>query len=201
MALHLVKKLQQRHFEAYFCSSSRDAIQQIIKLIPAGSTITWGGSATIRDMGLTSALHEKNYIVYDRDLATSDEERQNIYTKAFSCDYYLSSVNAISEDGIIINIDGNGNRIAAITYGPKHVIFVIGLNKVVRDFDAAIMRTRSIASTTNAARFNVETPCQKDGVCHDCLSDECICNYIHILRNSHPSQRHIVVLVDEVLGY
>lgn len=120
--------------------------------------------------------------------------------KAFGADYYLSSANAMSEDGVIVNIDGNGNRVAAITWGPKHVIFVISLNKVMQDTDAALKRARSVASPINMTRFQKNTPCQIDGVCHNCNSADCICNYIHFLRNS-PNGKHQVILLGEDFGY
>ena len=184
LGLKMVKNLERRNFEAYYCPTASDACEKVLSLIPEGSSISWGGSMTIRDIGLTKKLHEGNYTVIDRDLAKNDEEKNDCYLKAFSCDYYLSSSNAISEDGVIVNIDGNGNRVAAITWGPKRVIFMI-----------------STASPINAARFNIDTPCQADGRCHNCNSPESICNYIHLLRNSHPSKRHIVVLIGEPLGY
>ena len=138
--------------------------------------------------------------VLDRDLVETPEEKQEMYLRAFSTDVYLSSANAISEDGVIVNIDGNGNRVAAITWGPKKVIFVIGLNKVAQNVEAALARARSTASPINAARFDIKTPCQTNGVCHNCNSPESICNYVHFLRNS-PRGRHVVVLVGENLGY
>lgn len=201
LAQKMIKSLETRHFNAFYCKTSKDAINKILEIIPHGSSITWGGSMTIRDMGLTQALHENDYKVYDRDLAPTREEAAKIYLKAFECDYYLSSVNAISEDGVIVNIDGNGNRVAAITWGPKNVIFIVGMNKVAQDVQAAISRARGMASPINAARFDIDTPCTKDGVCHNCNSPQCICNYIHIMRNSHPVKRHTVILVDEELGY
>lgn len=197
----LVKNLERRHYEAYYVRTSAEAISKVIELIPAKSTVTWGGSMTIRDMGLTKALKAQDLNVLDRDEAKTPAEAQEIYLQAFKSDYYLSSANAISEDGVIVNIDGNGNRVAAITFGPKHVIFVIGLNKVTQDIHSAIARARSTASTINTARFDINTPCRADGVCHNCNSAESICNYVHIMRNSHPEKRHIVVLVGEDLGY
>lgn len=146
-------------------------------------------------------LKNENYEVFDRDEAKNDDEKLAIYRKAFECDYYLASANAISEDGVIVNIDGNGNRVAAITWGPKHVIFVIGLNKVCQDVDAAIKRACSVAAPINMGRFNLNTPCSKDGTCHDCKSPDSICNYVSIQRMSHPAGRHIVILVGEDLGY
>ena len=197
----LVQNLKRRHFDAYYCPTAQQAVQKVLDLMPDGSSVTWGGSMTIRDMGLTQALHQKGtYTVYDRDLAPDREAAAKIYLQAFSCDYYLSSANAVSEDGILVNIDGNGNRVAAITWGPKHVIFVVSLNKVAQTVEAALARARSTASPVNAARFDIKTPCQTDGMCHNCLSPDSICNYVHFLRRS-PNGRHTVVLVGEDLGY
>ena len=152
-------------------------------------------------MGLIQALHDSNaYKLYARDKATDREAVSEIYVKAFTADYFLSSANAISEDGVIVNIDGNGNRVAAITFGPKNVIFVIGINKVCQDAEAALKRARSTAAPINSARFNLNTPCAIDGTCHNCNSADCICNHIHFLRNS-PKGRHSVIIVGEELGY
>ena len=198
VARKLTKQLERRHYEAYYCPTADEAVELVSSLIPDESSVSWGGSMTIRDMGLPAKLHQRKLRVLDRD---HSDDKENIYLQAFSADYYLSSVNAITEDGIIINIDGNGNRVAAITYGPKHVIFVIGINKVVQTLESAMARARGTAAPINAARFNVNTPCQTDGICHNCNSPESICNYIQIMRNSHPAGRHIVVLVGEELGY
>jgi len=156
---------------------------------------------TVRDLGIPEALKGRGTLeVLDRDLVETAEEKLEMYQRAFTADVYLTSANAISEDGVIVNIDGNGNRVAAITWGPKKVIFVIGLNKVAQTVEAALARARSTASPTNAQRFDIDTPCRKDGVCHNCNSAESICSYVHFLRNS-PKSRHTVVLVGEDLGY
>ena len=201
LARRLIANLERRHFEAYYCKTAAEAVDKVVSLIPDGSSVSWGGSATIRDAGITKALKAGNYEVYDRDDITTQAEKEAIYRKAFDCDYYLSGINAISEDGVVVNIDGNGNRVAAITWGPKRVIFVAGMNKVCQDTAAALARARSTAAPINAARFDIDTPCAKDGTCHNCHSPQSICNYIHFLRNSHPEKRHVVVLVDEDLGY
>ena len=201
LAQKMLRSLQRRHFEAYYCRTREDIIQQVKALIPEGSSITWGDTMSVRDLGLPAILKQGNYEVIDRDEATTEAEKIDAYRRAFTCDYYLSSVNAISEDGVIVNIDGNGNRVAAITWGPKRVIFIVGLNKVAQDVPAALQRARSTASPINAARFDIDTPCQKDGVCHNCNSHQSICNYIHFTRNSHPAGRHIVILTDLALGY
>jgi len=175
--------------------------KKVMQLIPEGSSITWGGSDSIRSSGLTTILKQSNYVVYDRDEAKTDEERNQIYRKAFECDYYLASANAISEDGVIVNIDGNGNRLAALTWGPQHVIFIVGMNKVCQDVNAAIKRARSVAAPINMQRFNLTAPCKQSGPCHDCNSPDSICTYISLQRLSHPAGRSIVILVDDDLGY
>ena len=160
-----------RNIEAYYCPTAVEAVKKVSELIADGSSVTWGGSMSIRDIGIPQALKERKTLeVLDRDEVTDREEVVKIYERAFTADVYLSSANAISEDGVIVNIDGNGNRVAAITWGPKN------------------------------ARFDIKTPCQVDGVCHNCNSPESICNYVHFLRNS-PKGRHTVVLVGESLGY
>ncbi len=183
LAQKIIKNLQRRNFEAFYCPTAAEAVEKVSALIPDGSSVTWGGSMTIRDMGLTEALHKRNLNVLDRDLAADRDKAQRIYREAFSADFYLSSVNAISEDGVIVNI------------------LVVGLNKVTQDVQSALARARSTASPINAARFDIKTPCQVDGICHNCNSPESICNYIHFMRNSHPAGRHTVVLVGEDLGY
>ena len=197
----IIKNLQRRHMEGFYCPTAAEAIKKVSELIPDGSSVTWGGTMTVRDLGIPDELRKRGTLeVLDRDLVESPEEKLAMYLRAFSTDVYLTSANAISEDGVIVNIDGNGNRVAAITWGPKKVIFVIGLNKVAQTAEAALSRVRSTASPINAARFDIKTPCQIDGVCHNCNSPESICNYVHFLRNS-PKGRHVVVLVGEDLGY
>ena len=201
LAQTIIKNLKRRNMEAFYCATAEEAVKKVSELIEDGSSVTWGGTMTVRDLGIPQYLKNRGTLeVLDRDLVTTPEEKQEMYLKAFSTDVYLSSANAISEDGVIVNIDGNGNRVAAITWGPKKVIFVIGLNKVAQNVEAALARARSTASPINAARFDIKTPCQNDGVCHNCNSPESICNYVHFLRNS-PRGRHVVVLVGENLGY
>ncbi len=198
----LVKNLKRRNIEAHYCPTSQEAVSKVMDLIADGSSVTWGGSMTVRDMGIPQALKERGTLeVLDRDTVSDPAQKQQMYLRAFSADVFLSSANAISEDGVIVNIDGNGNRVAAISWGPKKVIFIIGLNKVASTVEAAIARARSTASPINAQRFDIATPCRLDGMCHNCNSPESICSYIHLLRNSRTQGRHIVVLVGEDLGY
>ena len=201
LATTLIKNLHRRHIEAFYCATGAEAVRKVSELIEDGNSVTWGGTMTVRDLGIPDFLRSRGTLeVLDRDLAETPGEKQDIYLKAFSADVYLTSANAISEDGVIVNIDGNGNRVAAITWGPKKVVFVIGLNKVAQSVEAALSRARGTASPVNAARFDIKTPCQVDGACHNCNSADSICNYVHFLRNS-PKGRHVVVLVGENLGY
>ena len=201
LAQTIIKNLKRRHIEGFYCTTGAQAVEKVSQLIADGCSVTWGGTMTVRDLGIPDALRSRGTLeVLDRDLVETLEEKQAMYLRAFSADVYLTSANAISEDGVIVNIDGNGNRVAAITWGPKKVIFVIGLNKVAQTVEAALARARSTASPINAARFDIKTPCQTDGICHNCNSAESICNYVHFLRNS-PRGRHVVVLVGEDLGY
>ena len=198
----MVKAMQRRHFDAYYCATASEAKAKVNELIPEGASVTWGGTMTVRDMDIPKMLQERGTLkVWDRDKVETPEEKQEMYLRAFQADYYLSSANAITEDGVIVNIDGNGNRVAAITWGPQHVIFVVGMNKVAQDPEAALKRARSTAAPINAARFDIQTPCQLDGQCHNCNSPQSICNYIHFLRNSSKPGRIIVILVGENLGY
>jgi len=201
LAGRIIKNLNRRNMEACYCPTAEEAVKKVSELIEDGSSVTWGGTMTVRDLGIPDALRDRGTLeVLDRDLVETPEEKLAMYLRAFSTDVYLTSANAISEDGVIVNIDGNGNRVAAITWGPKKVIFVIGLNKVAQTVEAALARVRGTASPINAARFDIKTPCHVDGVCHNCNSSESICNYVHFLRNS-PHGRHVVVLVGEDLGY
>ena len=201
LAQTIIKNLKRRHMDGFYCATAEEAVKKVSELIADGSSVTWGGTMTVRDIGIPQYLKDRGTLqLLDRDLAVTPEETQAIYLKAFSSDVYLSSANAISEDGVIVNIDGNGNRVAAITWGPKKVIFIVGMNKVAQNVEAALARARSTAAPINAARFDIKTPCKTDGVCHNCNSPQSICNYVHFLRNS-PRGRHVVVLVGENLGY
>lgn len=202
LAERMIKNLNRRHMEAFYCPTAEEAVKKVSELIEDGSSVTWGGSMTVRDMGIPDSLRKRGTLeVLDRDLVGSPEEVKAMYLRAFTADVYLTSANAISEDGVIVNVDGNGNRVAAITWGPKKVIFVIGMNKVAPTVEAALARARGIASPINAQRFDIDTPCRKDGACHNCNSPESICSYVHFLRNSRQQGRHVVVLVGENLGY
>jgi len=201
LAKKVIENLKRRRMEGYFCKTKEEAMAKALELIPEGSSVSWGGSVTIRDMGLTEAIKNGNYEAYDRDIV-SPEEQQEIYRKTFSMDTYLTSANAISEDGVIVNIDGMSNRVAAIAFGPKQVIMIVGMNKIAKDVDAAVKRARGTAAPVNAQRFPAKNmPCRFDGVCHNCTSEDCICCNISIIRGSMIPNRIKVIFVDEEMGF
>lgn len=197
----MLPALEKRNFEAYYCSTAEEALKKAVSLIPEGSSVSWGGSVTIREMGLTKAVHEKNYEVIDRDLAKTPEEMYELHRKGLLADYFLTSTNAISKDGVLVNIDGNGNRVAAICFGPKNVIVICGINKVAPTVQDAIARARSFAAPVNAMRFMGKTPCTATGSCHNCTSPDCICDQILITRMSKAKNRIKIILVGEDLGF
>lgn len=197
----VVKNLQGRGFDACYCRSGEEAREKALEWIKEGSSVAWGGSMTIRDIGLTEAVNKGNYQAIDRDAAETPEEKQKAAMDALSVDYFLTSANGVSEDGQLVNVDGNGNRVAAIVFGPKYVIVVAGMNKVVRTAEDAMVRARTVAAPLNQQRFLKNTPCTLTGVCGDCKSPECICNQLLTTRNCRPAGRIKVILVGEELGY
>ena len=158
----VVKALESRNMEAYYVKTKEEAVKKALELIPKGSTINMGGSASVRECGLIDAVCSDDYVFYDRDKAATVEERHEIALKAFTSDWFLGSVNAMSEDGVFINIDGNANRIAAYAFGPKNVLLIVGMNKVVKTQEDAMSRARNEAGPINAQRFGINTPCVKN---------------------------------------
>ena len=197
----MVSAFKARHFDAYYCKTAEDAKNQALDLIPEGSSVSWAGSLTIRDIGLVDAISAGNYDYIDRELAKDAEEKELMMRKTFSVDTFLSSANAITEDGEFVNIDGLGNRVAAITFGPKSVIIIVGMNKVCKTLEDAYIRARNCAAPLNTLRFGLETPCSKTGSCADCKSPSSVCTYISATRLSKPAGRIKIILVAEPLGY
>ena len=198
----LVKNLKNRHFDAYYCETKEDALRQALALIPEGSVVGWGGSVTCQQMGLIDAIRGGNYQPLDRETCRTAEERDELMRKALLSDTFLTSANAISMDGQMVNIDGNGNRVAAIVYGPKSVIVIAGMNKVVDTVEDAVVRARTVAAPINKQRFPAPTPCLTTGSCADCNSDGCICNQVLITRRNNGEPGRIkIILVGEELGF
>ena len=197
----LIQALALRHFDAYYCASCAEAAEKILSLIPKTDVVSWGGSMTMEALGVIDRVKKGGWRVIDRSTAQSQEEKIEIMRRALLCDTYLTGANAISEDGEIVNVDGNGNRVAAMTFGPKSVIVACGMNKVVKTAEDAISRARNTAAPVNAQRFDIRTPCKTTGSCADCKSTDSICSYIVRTRLCKPAGRIKVVLVGETLGF
>ena len=196
----LVKNLQKRHFQAFYCEDRASALQKAMELIPDGVTIGWGGAMSAQQIGLMDALRQRDVAMFDRDKAATPQERGAMMKQCLTADVFLTGANALSLDGQMVNIDGNGNRVAAIVYGPESVIVVAGMNKVCDTLEQAVQRARTVAAPANSQRFNNATPCKETGSCHDCTSPDCICNQILITRHCRPAGRIKFILVGEDLG-
>ncbi|MBQ2854586.1 MAG: lactate utilization protein [Oscillospiraceae bacterium] len=197
----LLKNLRSRHFEAYYCPDRATALEKALDLIPRDASIGWGGAISAQQIGLMDALKSGGYNTYDRDTCSSPEERVRMMKKCLTADVFLTGANAISMDGEMVNIDGMGNRVAAIVYGPDSVIVIAGMNKVTDTLEDAVTRARTVAAPINKQRFGQDTPCGVTGVCADCKSEGCICNQILITRNCRPAGRIKFILVGEELGF
>ena len=197
----VAEALNKRHFEAYYCSDRAEALEKILELIPQDHVVSWGGAATVDELGVKEALRQRGQAVIDRDTAKDAQERQQMLKQALTCDTFLMGSNAISADGQLVNIDGTGNRVAALCFGPTQVVVVAGMNKVAGDLDGAMRRAREVAAPMNAQRFPLKTPCVANGLCGDCKGPDSICAQIVTTRLCKPAGRIKVVLVGEDLGF
>lgn len=197
----VAEALNKRYFEAYYCSDRAAALEKILELIPQDHVVSWGGTATVDELGVKEALRQRGQAVIDRDTAKDAQERQQMLKQALTCDTFLMGSNAISADGQLVNIDGTGNRVAALCFGPTQVVVVAGMNKVAGDLDGAMRRAREVAAPMNAQRFPLKTPCVANGLCGDCKGPDSICAQIVTTRLCKPAGRIKVVLVGEDLGF
>ena len=196
----LVKNLQSRHFEAYYCATKEEALKKALELIPQGATVGWGGVMSAHQIGLVEALHQGEYRPIDRDKCVTPEEKLQAAKDSMFADVFLTGANGLSLDGEMVNIDGTGNRVAAIVYGPREVLVIAGMNKVSDTLEDAITRARTVAAPLNQQRFGLNNPCTVTGTCADCKSETCICNQILITRHCRPVGRIKFILVGEDLG-
>ena len=197
----VIANLAKRNMEGYYCATKEEALQKALELIPETDLVTWGGSVSIDEIGLLDAMKARNPVL-DRDTCATMEEKVELMRKGLTCDTFLMSTNAMSEDGVLVNIDGNGNRVASLIFGPKQVVIIAGINKVAKDLDSAIARARGTAAPVNAQRFDgIRVPCAKTGVCSNCNSPDCMCCQVVITRHSRHAGRIKVILVGENLGF
>lgn len=201
LADSLIEKFNLRGIEGYYCNNSEEALNTATRFLTPGCSISWGGSETLKEIDLLSSLKSSDYVLYDRGTAKTEEEKDALYSKTVGADYFFMSANAITLDGELVNIDGTGNRVACLIYGPKNVIVIAGMNKVVPDVESAVARVRNSATPPNAVRLNSKTPCAELGRCTNCLSEDCLCCEIVVTRKSKISGRIKVILVGETLGF
>ncbi|MBP5184727.1 MAG: lactate utilization protein [Lachnospiraceae bacterium] len=198
LAKKVIGGLESRNMKGYYAANKEEALQLALGLIPKGSSISMGGAMSAHEIGLVEALKQGEYNFLDRDKAT---DKRAAMLEAYDADFFLTSANAITDDGVMVNIDGNANRVSAIAQGPKHVIAIVGMNKVCPDIDAAMKRARSVAAPANAQRFGLSTPCAKTGACFNCKSPDTICCQFLITRFSRHAGRIHVILVNDTLGF
>ena len=196
----LVKNLRNRHFDAYYCASKEEALEKALELIPKGASVGWGGVMSAAQIGLLDAVRQGDYRAIDRERCTTQEEKLQAAKDAMFADVFLTSANGLSLDGEMVNIDGQGNRVAAIVYGPREVLVIAGMNKVSDTLEDAITRARTVAAPLNQQRFMLNNPCTATGTCADCKSETCICNQILITRHCRPVGRIKFILVGADLG-
>ncbi len=197
LAKTVIKGLESRNMTGYYAADKEEALKQALELIPEGSKIAMGGCMSAKEIGLVDALQKGNYDYIDRDKL---EPREGLLA-AYDADFFLSSVNAMTNDGVLVNIDGNSNRVSCIAQGPKKVLFIVGINKVCADIDSAMKRARNVAAPINAQRFDLNIPCREAGKCFNCKSQDTICCQFLITRFSKHADRIHVILVNDELGF
>lgn len=197
----IIKNLEKRQMEGHYCPDRASAVKLALELMPEGSSISWGGSMTLSEMGLLETLRDSSYQLIDRDTAKSADEKRKMAGEICCSDFFLMSTNAITLDGELVNMDGRGNRVSFLIFGPQYVLVFAGMNKIAADLDSGILRTRNTASPANTVRLNKQTPCAVTGRCGDCYSADSICSQLVITRRSAVKNRIKVILVGEELGY
>lgn len=198
LAQKVIRSLESRNMTGYYAGSKEAALKTALSLIPEGSNIAIGGAMSAREIGLVQALTNGNYHLIDRDTA---EDKRAAMLASYDADWFLTSTNAMTDDGILVNIDGSANRVSMICQGPKQVLFIVGMNKVCADLDSAMKRARNVAAPTNVQRKGLNTPCAKTGKCMDCKNPATICCQFLITRFSRHAGRIHVILVNDMLGF
>ena len=197
----VIKKFEKRGISACYCATKEEAKETILNMIPKGSKVANGGTESMVEAGIMEAVQGPDYHYIDRNAGKTPQEAREIYAQIVLSDYYLMSTNAFTRDGELVNIDGNGNRVASLIFGPDNVIIIAGMNKVTDNIDAAIARARNTAAPMNTIRLDKNTPCTQVGRCCNCMSPDCICNQFVITRRSAPAGRIKIILFGEELGY
>lgn len=207
-----IDALTKNRMKAYYVPTAKDALELVKSIIEPGACVSMGGTKTAEQTGIKEMLKNGNYNFLDRMKATTPEEIMDIYRKTFSADYFVTSSNAITENGELYNVDGNSNRVSAMLFGPSNVIVVAGYNKIVRNIDEAIIRVKTKAAPPNCVRLNLDNYCAKTGECvslknacsdmpSGCASDTRICCNYTVMAHQKNKDRVKVIIVGEELGY
>lgn len=197
----LINKMKQRNFEGYYCESRSEALDLALSFIPEGASVTHGGSESIKEIGLLDAVKNGNYVYIDRSLAKTPQEQREVVAQGILSHTFLMGTNAITMSGELVNIDGKGNRVALLCFGPEQVIVIVGINKIVENIDAGIFRAHNASAPVNAIRLSRKTPCYDTGHCSDCHVEECMCSNTVITRHSGTPGRVKIIMVGESVGY
>ena len=197
----LIRNLSFRNIQSFYVDNITLAIEHVLKLIPPNATVGIGNSQTIKKAKISDILNNRGNIVYDKTLAKTKDDAQTIKKKALLTDWYITGTNAISMEGHIVNIDHSGNRVAAMTFGPDHVLVIIGVNKIEHTLEKAIARARNIAVPLNAQRAGFNPPCLELKKCVDCRSKDRVCFNLVIIEGQCDPERMTVLIVDEELGF
>ncbi len=194
-----IGNLQNNKMDAYYVKTAAEVVPLVETLCAEGETVTVGGSETLKECGVIEHLKSGRYRYLDRYAPKADLYK--VFREAFFCDTYLTGTNAVTEEGELYNVDGNGNRVSAMIFGPKSVIVVVGYNKIVPDLEAARKRVREVSAPANAVRLDTKTPCKIIGTCRDCHSDERMCCSYVTLGQQRIKGRIKVIIVGESLGF
>jgi len=200
--MRTIKNLEKRSMNGYFIKNIDELYRTINNIIPDESVVSVGGSMTLFESGVIEYLRARNVKFLDRYAENLTKENiEQIYRESFFADGYFASTNAITEEGEIYNVDGRGNRVAAMIYGPKKVILIVGTNKIVKDIDEAIERNRRVSAPANVVRLNMDTPCHETGYCTQCNSPSRICNIYTVIDRQFDKDRIHVIFMDGSYGY
>lgn len=208
-----IENLKKNNMQAYFCENSEEAQALVKTLIKKGETISSGGSQTLKETGIMDIIKSGDYNYLDRAVeGYTREDVEKVYRKTYSCDTYFASSNAVTESGYLYNVDGNSNRVSAILYGPKSVILVCGVNKIVKNIDEAVERVKTKAAPPNTVRLSCNTYCAEKGhclsldnnskeICDGCHSDGRICCNFVISAQQRHKDRIKVIFINDKFGY
>lgn len=197
-----IEALNKNNMNGYFVKNKEDLIKKIKELVPENSVVSCGGSMSLFECGVIEHLRSKRYKFLDRyKEGLTKDEINKIFKESFFADAYFASSNAVTEDGKLYNVDGNGNRVAAILFGPEKVILIVGINKIVKNIEEAVIRNREISAPANAKRLNKLTPCAKVGYCMDCKSSDKICREFTVIASQSNKDRIHVIFINEEVGY